>query len=125
VVAGGASSLELSLRWRSAVAAVAPAYLAVQDGMTEAEVDAALPGFAGVFVGGTPRWKVRTGADWVTFAKARGLPCHIGAVGNMDKARWARRIGATSIDSSQPLWSKESLERFRRALNTRQMGLGW
>lgn len=125
IVAGGASSLALSLRWLPAVSAVGPAYLAVQDGMSEADVDAALPGYAGVFVGGTLRWKLETGGQWTAFARARGIGCHVGRVGNMARVAWALRIGATSIDSSQPLWSSENLERFGRALQARQMHLGW
>lgn len=140
VVAGGASSLDLSLSWLAAVSAVAPAYLAVQDGMTEAEVLGALPGFSGIFVGGTmpwefdkgtrvrrraPGWKIRTGPLWVEVARRRGIPCHIGRAGGATTVRWARRIGATSIDSSLPLRSRENLARFRSALEGRQATMGW
>lgn len=123
VVAGGLSSLALSLSWRSAVAAVAPAYLVVQDGMTEADVGAAVEGFSGIFVGGSLPWKMRTGEAWSMWAAASGLPCHIGRVGTPPRVRWARRIGATSIDSCLPLWSRGNLARFRMAVEGRQLTL--
>jgi hypothetical protein len=37
-------------------------------------------------------------------------------VGTPDRVRWARRIGADSIDSALPLWSSDNLARFLRAL---------
>lgn len=125
VVAGGASSLVLSLSWLAAVSAAAPAYLAVQDGMTESEVVAAAPGFAGLFVGGTLPWKIRTGAQWAALAMRLGIACHVGRVGTAKRVAWALRIGATSIDSALPLWSAENLRSFRRALESRQATMGW
>jgi hypothetical protein len=123
-VAGGEESLGLSLSWRGAVARVGPAFLVVQDGMTEPLVAEALAaGFAGIFVGGTLPWKLRTGAAWVQLAQRRGLPCHIGRVGTPKRVAWARRIGATSIDSCLPLWSRENLQRFVAAVHGRQLEL--
>lgn len=118
--------MELSLRWLPAVAAVAPAYLAVQDGMSEAEVvDALARGFSGIFIGGTLAWKIQTGAMWTALGRRLGLPVHIGRVGTAKRLAWAIRIGANSVDSCLPLWSRENLLRFRSALDTRQATLGW
>jgi len=69
-----------------------------------------------LFVGGTVEWKFKTGHEWVELAHSYGLICHIGRVGSMKRVIWARRIGADSIDSSLPLFSREKLERFLRAL---------
>jgi hypothetical protein len=44
------------------------------------------------------------------------MPCHIGRVGTYNRTRWARRIGADSIDSALPLWSEENLQRFLAGL---------
>lgn len=60
---------------------------------------------------------------WVRFAHARGMPVHIGRVGTARRVRWARRIGADSIDSCVPLWSRENLDVFAAALDSRQMEL--
>jgi len=41
-------------------------------------------------------------------------------VGTASRVEWARVIGADSIDSSLPLWSREQFDRFMGALETRQ-----
>jgi hypothetical protein len=127
LVGRGVESLALSRFWHGAVALVGPVYLAVQDGMTEEDVEAELDArrWAGIFVGGTLPWKIRTGEAWCALARRRAIGCHIGRVGTADRIAWARRIGATSIDSCLPLWSKENLARFVAALETRQTTLGW
>lgn len=130
VVAGGSASLAFSSTWYHDVEGLR-CYVAVQDGMTEAEVAAwidewdarddadaegeGLP-IAGIFVGGTLEWKLATGATWVAFAHARGLRCHIGRVGTPDRVRWARSIGADSIDSCLPLMYVEHMDAFLAAL---------
>ena len=118
LVAGGLDSLALSIGWLGEMErARVPAYLAVQDGMTEEEVLPVLrKGFAGVFVGGTLPWKLGTGARWVKIAHEAGVPCHIGRVGTPDRCTWAAECGADSIDSCLPLWSDAQLTRFVRAL---------
>ncbi len=115
VVAGGTASLEFSLLHHTAlVARGLRAYLAVQDGMTEADVEQAVRvgHFVGLFVGGTLPWKLETGAAWVRLAHRLGLFCHIGRVGTAKRVRWAIECGADSIDSSLPLWSQEKLRLF-------------
>lgn len=117
VVAGGLASLALSVEWSARVRAVAPPYLVVQDGMTEADVCAALDPFAGLFVGGSTAWKMTTASAWVQFAHAHGRPCHVGRVGTARRVRWAARIGVDSIDSCLPLWSRAQMARFIAALD--------
>jgi hypothetical protein len=116
VVAGGEASLAFSLSWVERLRSVAPVLLVVQDGMSTETVERALPEFAGLFVGGTLRWKLRTGAEWVALAHEHGKPCHIGRVGTPKRVRWAQRISADSIDSCLPLWSEGQLRRFLNAL---------
>lgn len=118
VVAGGTDSLVLSLAWLDDLRRLqVPAYLAVQDGMGEADVERTLrAGFSGVFVGGTLEWKLATGARWVEFAHGLGLPCHIGRVGTPSRVEWAAESGADTIDSCLPLWSREQLNGFVAAL---------
>jgi len=118
IVAGGRESLKFSNCWVPKLAGVAPLYLAVQDGMAEGDVAASVDKhpYAGVFVGGTLKWKVATGERWVRFAHELHMRCHIGRVGTFNRTRWARRIGADSIDSALPLWSEENLQRFLAGL---------
>lgn len=127
IVAGGLESLAFSLRWLESLRSSFPAlacYLAVQDGMHEYDLPiASTMLFDGLFVGGTLPWKLRTGASWVRAAHRRGLPCHVGRVGTAKRVAWAKRIGADSIDSCLPLFSRENLDSFLRALDGRQMEL--
>lgn len=117
IVGGGLASLELSLSWLPRLSGVAPPYLAVQDGMPEEAVSRSCAGITGIFVGGTLQWKLRTAAAWVALAHRLEMRCHIGRVGTVDRLRWARRIGADSIDSSLPLWSRENMDRFLLGLS--------
>lgn len=130
-VATGLESLEFSRVWRDRCELERPDlryYLAVQDGMTEDDVDSQqrmANSYRGIFVGGSLQWKIRTGAAWVNYGKSRGLPVHIGRVGTSRRVAWAKRIGATSIDSCLPLWSKGNLDRFTRALHSNQVEFPW
>ena len=123
VVADGVASLRRSQEWVPRLRGSAPLYLVVQDGMGEREVVDALEPFAGLFVGGSLAWKLRTGAMWAALAHQHGRHCHIGRVGTAKRVRWARRSGADSIDSCLPLWSKEQLARFIAALGDQQLEL--
>lgn len=115
IVAGGHSSLEFSEEWRPRLGGQ-PAYLAVQDGMVTGDVAGVASSYAGLFVGGTVDWKLETGAAWVELAHSLGIPCHVGRVGTAKRVRWAFDIGADSIDSCLPLWSRGKLDTFVRAL---------
>lgn len=120
LVAGGVESLRFSMDWRPEMPREWRSFLAVQDGMEDEHVEPVLRHFAGVFVGGTLRWKVRTGAAWVRLAHKHGRPCHVGRVGTGRRVRWARRIGADSIDSCLPLFAARNMDRFVRALEDGQ-----
>jgi hypothetical protein len=98
IVAGGLASLAWSAFWRPSVPAEFPAYLAVQDGMTAADVVPQLAMYQGLFVGGSLAWKLETSARWVQLAHAHGMRCHIGRVGTADRVRWARDVSADSIE---------------------------
>jgi hypothetical protein len=119
IVAGGAESLAFSASWIGSLQRFGvPLYLAVQDGMEPADLGDVLPCIGGVFVGGSLPWKLCEAGRWCAFAHANGLPCHIGRVGTGRRVIWARRIGADSIDSSLPLFSRENLNSFVRALTS-------
>ena len=116
IVAGGVPSLEYSMGWRDRLLGLAPLYLAVQDGMTAPDVAPIIDLIDGLFVGGTTQWKVRSGSSWVALGQRFGKPCHIGRVGTARRVRWARRIGADSLDSCLPLWSEDNLRVFVEAI---------
>jgi hypothetical protein len=115
IVAAGEKSLDFSLMWVDRLRRLGvPLYLALQDNMvisaiTSRRLDSIADGF---FIGGTLEWKIRNGAGWVSWAHSIGKPCHVGRVGTEKRVRWARRIGADSIDSCLPLFSEDNLRSF-------------
>lgn len=101
IVAGGAASLDLSLRWMSWVLKHCKrALLAVQDGMEVDHVRTYLGHDVGVFVGGTTQWKLATMAAWADLARERGAWCHIARVNSTLRIRKCAIAGATSFDGS-------------------------
>ena len=117
LVAQGWHSLYFSLEHLDEARATgAPCYLAVQDGMSPTFVSTYIDRFDGIFVGGSLEWKLETAATWIKFARKRGLPVHIGRVGTLDRVEWAAEIGASSIDSSFPLWTRDRLAAFVEAV---------
>lgn len=114
IVGGGAASLARSLELVDWVPPELPVrYLVVQEGMTPAQVAEVLSHFGGLFVGGASMaWKLGTAPDWIALAHAHGRRCHIGRIGTLARLELARRLGADSVDSCQPLWNLDRLEAF-------------
>lgn len=114
-VAGGMLSLAMSLAWLARLGRLSIRWaLAVQDGMTPEHIPWDAP-FEVIFVGGSTRWKLETAGAWVKAAHAHGRRVHIGRVGSARRVRWARSIGAGSIDSALPLWGERNLLPFEDA----------
>lgn len=109
--AEGERSLDFSLEWLDRLPADWPWFLAVQDGMTVEMVRPHLRRFSGLFLGGTDKFKA-SGAEWVRLAKSASLQFHYGRTSTIRKLEHARRIGADSGDSTQPLWTAEKLQEF-------------
>lgn len=101
IVAGGAASLDLSLRCMGWVLKHSRrALLAVQDGMEVEHVRPYLGPDVGVFVGGGTQWKLDTMASWAQLARERGAWCHIARVNTVRRIRQCAIAGATSFDGS-------------------------
>ena len=71
--------------------------VAVQDGMTTADVPAEC---RGVFVGGTTAWKTKTISYWAQWARSANRACHVGRVNTRTRIRQCLWAGATSADGS-------------------------
>ena len=100
-VAGGARSLEMSLRWMRQVLDESPrALLAVQDGMSVEDVRGLLGPRVGVFVGGSTEWKLATMAVWATLAREVGCWCHVARVNTVHRITQCSLAGADSFDGS-------------------------
>lgn len=111
IVAAGARSLEFSMRWIDQLPKGYPWYLAVQDGMTEAEVRAVLPQFSGIFVGGTDNFKLSSCPTWIKVAREQGKKVHVGRVNTMLRAfTVAKLFKADSFDGNHwnRIWDRKA-----------------
>ena len=101
IVTGGKKSLEFSMEWASTKLKTAQNLaLAVQDGMTPKDVNTyLLENFTHIFIGGSVEWKWETAKQWVEYAHSKGLKCHIGRCGTLDKLKFSESIGVDSVDS--------------------------
>lgn len=113
LVAGGRRSLEFSLEWLPRLPSDWPWYLAVQDGMSLRDVEAVVAPFAGIFLGGTDRFKV-TAPHWAALARRCGKRFHYARAGTLRKLMHARACGADSVDSALPIWKSERLLEYAR-----------
>jgi hypothetical protein len=102
IVAGGVRSLEFSLSWRDRLPDGLPWYLAVQDGMTQADVEPFVGRFSGIFLGGTDRFK-RSVVGWRRWTHGLGLPLHWGRCGTARRLHEAIAVGVDSLDSVTPV----------------------
>lgn len=116
IVGEGERSYEFSVKWYFRLqvdVAEWPWYLVLQDGMAPEMILPFLKVYRlhGLFLGGTNRFKAQAQA-WCDFAHERGLRFHYGRAGTQRKVDHALRIGADSLDSCFPLWTKERWQRF-------------
>ena len=101
IVAGGLASLRFSMSWASELQGVGRRRLiAVQNGMTPADVRDELGDKCGLFVGGTTEWKWDTVERWASLAHARGAYCHVGRVNTTRRIRQCIRAGVDSFDGT-------------------------
>lgn len=101
IVAGGGPSLELSLRWMRQVLDESPkALLAVQDGISPADVRPFLGARVGIFVGGSTRFKLETMPAWGVLARDVRCWFHVGRVNSGRRIRDCHAAGATSFDGT-------------------------
>ena len=74
--------------------------LAVQDGMTPADVAEHVGPHRGIFVGGSTEWKLRTMLEWGAFCRGAGAYLHIGRVNSVKRIALCVASGANSIDGT-------------------------
>ena len=101
IVAGGRASLEMSMSYLDIVKGI-PRYLALQDGMTVADVEPLMNDIEGLFIGGTVSWKYRTMAVWVWLAHKYNKKCHVGRIGTMEGYKHCYLQNVDSVDGSNP-----------------------
>ncbi len=116
IVAGGLSSLAMSIRWMNRVLSVAPMVLiAVQDGMEGEDVEPLVGRNVGIFLGGSTEWKLARMAYWGEFCAARGVYYHAARVNTIRRIRMAHAAGAHSIDGTSASRYAVTLPKLDRA----------
>ena len=106
IIGGGEDSIAFSLDWLASHRADTPSakwLLAVQDGMTVERVREVLleHRLAGVFVGGSTRWKWETVHVWARLAlEMPEIRVHVGRVNSLRRAMLCRDLGVHSCDGS-------------------------
>ena len=101
IVAGGLASLDMSLRWmRVVLDETQRGMIAVQDGMSPADVSGFLGARVGLFVGGSTAWKLSTMRQWADLANERGAWCHVGRVNSARRIGMCIASGAHSFDGT-------------------------
>ena len=113
-------TLERTEKWWPEVERYRP-LLAVQDDMTEADVLPWLLAGAGVFIGGTTEWKLKTAPQWVELAHRHGRICHMGRVNSVRRIRYCQYVGIDSIDGTNATRFSVNLPRLDKAV--RQLSL--
>lgn len=98
-----------------------PLYLPVQNGMDPAQIaeitdsETGTPlvqRIRGIFLGGDPDWKAKTARAWARLCGECGLAFHFARAGTPAKLALARRVGAVSIDSATPLFTRARFDEF-------------
>ncbi len=124
IVAGGLPSLKLSLEWLPRVLDVSPrALIAVQDGMTPAELRPHLGDRVGIFVGGSDRWKLEYLERWGLLAAELGCWLHVGRVNTARRIAACKSVGATSFDGTSASRYVKTLPLLEGARHRSQVGL--
>ncbi len=111
IVAAGLQSLDFSLDWIYRLPRDWPWYLAVQNDMELSDVEEVLHLFSGIFLGGDDKFKLQA-YRWCKLAHKHQKKFHYARAGTLTKLRHAIKLGADSLDSSFPLWTKERFHWF-------------
>src|SRR5208282_428919 len=110
-IPASAESLAWSVMWRQTLPNDWPWYLALQDGMRMGDVMDVAHLFDGFFLGGSDQFKL-TAQMWCDAAHFAGKKFHYGRAGTRTKLHHAHAVGADSLDSSYPLWTKHRFWQF-------------
>lgn len=101
IVAGGMRSLQFSMTWLPYVQRFTSLpLLAVQDGMSPADIAPHVGENVGIFVGGSTKWKLETLPQWGELAKARRCYLHVGRVNSARRIFACAAHGVDSFDGT-------------------------
>ena len=91
--------------------------IAVQDSMQPADIEPYMQQGAGIFVGGTTDWKLKSLPVWGELAKKHKAWLHVGRVNTVRRIRHCQQAGANSFDGTSATRFSKNIPRLTRALN--------
>ena len=116
IVCGGYKSLDLSVDWLpGCLARCRRVLIAVQDGMTPADINPYLCDRVGIFVGGSTEWKLETLPMWGDLCRNNKAWFHVGRVNSAKRIRLCGLAGAWSFDGTSASRFALSLPRLEAA----------
>ncbi len=116
IVAGGLKSLDYSLTWLNRLRGLpTPLLIAVQDGMTPADVSQFLSPAVGIFIGGSTEWKESSAQMWGELARKRNCYLHVGRVNSQRRIAICAAAGASSFDGTSVSMFAKSMPRLDAA----------
>ncbi len=122
IVGGGAASLERSLTWVPQLQQhTGLVLIPVQDGMTLKTVRPHIDEWAGIFLGGTTEWKLRTCRAWGELAQERDAYFHVGRVNSAKRIRLCQEARAHSFDGTSVSRFAKTLPRLDRAVRQKHL----
>lgn len=108
-------SLNFSKAWMSVLRSMFPSfskYLAVQDGTLPENVEDMIPEIDGIFIGGSMGWKMDNLKKWVDYAHEKGICCHVGRIGPIQRMLICELAGADSIDSTTWVQNRGGIQHY-------------
>lgn len=118
VVCGGLASLDLSLSWIEWMRPRCRRILiAVQDGMTAADLEPHVGDLVGIFVGWSTEWKENSLPMWGRLANQNDCWLHVGRVNSARRMLLCAMAGADSVDGTSATRFSKNVPKLTRAAN--------
>jgi hypothetical protein len=114
-VGDAAGTFEMLAAWWPRLRGAGLLLFALQDGMSEPEVERALRPGMGLFLGGSTEYKEGTARLWGRFARERALYFHVGRVNTVRRISIAAEAGADSIDGTSVTMFSANVRRLSNA----------
>lgn len=108
-------TFEMVSRWWPRLRGAGLLLFALQDGMSEPDVDSVLRPGMGLFLGGSTEYKEQSAPAWGRFARHRSLYFHVGRVNSRRRISICAEAGADSVDGTSCTMFSKNVRRLSNA----------
>ena len=120
IVEGGLESLRFSESWLPTLDGIGKRRLiAVQDGMTTADVEPILSTEIGIFIGGSTEFKENTMPEWGRVCRDKNAYLHVGRVNSRRRIKLCATCGVHSFDGSSVFKFSSTIHRLTAEVRQR------